>query len=122
MSFTESQSKVNQDSGKNKDTQNRWSKTIIIRSRKALPNPIRSPVKGRQGIDHHHHRHECENTSRDPTDPISKVQETNGEGSEEDGKVEPGEEGTFVGKEDFGFDADGEGDTLSGGCLEERLG
>lgn len=75
-----------------------------------------------QSIHHNDHSHKRENASRDTTNTITKVQETDGERSEKDCKVEPREEGTLVGEKDFGFDADGEGDALSGGRLEEGLG
>lgn len=75
-----------------------------------------------QSIHHNDQSHKRENPGRDTTNTITKVQETDGERSEEDCKVEPGEEGALVGEKDFGFDADGEGDALSGGCLEEGLG
>jgi hypothetical protein len=122
MVFTKTQSKIDQDSSQDKHTQHRGSKAIIIRTRQSLTNSIRSPVEGRQGIDHHHHGDECEHSGRDTTDPVSKVEEANGEGSEEDGKVEPREEGTFVGEEDLGLDSHGERNTFAWGGLEEGLG
>ena len=53
---------------------------------------------------------------------MGEIEETDGEAAEEDGEVEPGEEGAFVCEEDFGFDADGEGDAFCGGGREEGLG
>ena len=45
----------------------------------------------------------------------------NGDNSEVGGEAEPGEEGALVGEEDFGLDADGEGDPFGGGG-EEGVG
>jgi len=46
-------------------------------------------------------------------DAIAKVEETDGEAAQDDGEVEPGEKGAFVCEEDFGLDADGEGDAFA---------
>lgn len=53
---------------------------------------------------------------------MPEVQQAYGEATEDDGEVEPGEEGPFVSEEDFGFDASGECDSFAGCGLEERLG
>ena len=52
---------------------------------------------------------------------MAEVQEANGETAEDDGEVEPGEKGAFIGEEDFGFDAGGKGDAFAGSRLEEGL-
>ncbi len=53
---------------------------------------------------------------------VAKVEQADGQAAEDDGEVEPGEEGAFVGEEDFGLDARGERDALAGGRLEQWLG
>ena len=46
---------------------------------------------------------------------VAEVEEADGEAAEDYGEVEPGEEGAFVGEEDFGFYAGGEGDAFAWG-------
>ncbi len=76
-----------------------------------------------QRINHTPHRHDREQRRANQARGVAaEVQEADGEAAEDDGEVEPGEEGAFVGEEDFGFDAGGEGDAFAGGGLEEGLG
>jgi hypothetical protein len=63
-----------------------------------------------------HHRSDSDQSEHDggdPTGAVAEVEEAHGETAEDDSKVQPGEEGAFVGEEDFGFDAGGEGDALA---------
>lgn len=76
-------------------------------------------MKCHQRVDHSPHSDEGEEPRRDTADGISKVEKTDSQSAEDDGEVEPGEEGALVGEEDFGFDACGEGDALS--CTEEAI-
>lgn len=66
-----------------------------------------------QRVDHRSHGNQRKEAGGDATDGIAEVEQADGETAEDDGEVEPGEEGTLVGEEDFGFDAGGEGDALS---------
>ena len=66
-------------------------------------------------IDHRSHRHNREDHSGRAANIIAKIQQAYGEPTKDDGEVEPREEGALVGEEDFGFDADGEGDAFLGG-------
>ena len=74
-------------------------------------------------IDHAPH---CDNREEPGADAGrgvgAKIEQTDGEASEDDGEVEPGEKGAFVGEEDFGLNARGERDAFAGGGLEEGLG
>lgn len=70
-------------------------------------------MKRHQGVDHGAHGDEGEEAGGDATDGVAEVEEADGETAEDDGEVEPGEEGALIGEEDFGFDAGGEGDALS---------
>ena len=80
-------------------------------------------MKRPQRIDHTTHCDPGKKTSGDTAGfVVGEVKETDGEAAKEDGEVEPGEEGAFVGEEDFGFDADGEGDAFCWGGGEEGLG
>jgi len=78
-----------------------------------IPYPVCAPMEYTQGVDHRGHGDECKEACGDLADLVAKVQETDGETAEDDGKVEPGEEGSLVGEEDFGLDADGEGDAFT---------
>lgn len=80
---------------------------------------VGAPVEDGQGIDHARHRDQCEQARRDLADLVAKVEKPDGESTEDDGEIEPGEEGTFVGEEDFGLDAKGKGDALAcgDGCV-----
>ena len=64
-------------------------------------------------IQHRRQGHQSEQSRRDLADSVAEVEEADGEAAEDDGEVEPGEEGAFVGEEDFGFYAGGEGDALA---------
>jgi len=84
-------------------------------------------VKGRERVQHGGHGDEGEEARADLAYLVAEVEEADGEAAEDDGEVEPGEEGAFVGEEDFGLDAGGEGDALAwrGGlsvCLWEGGG
>ncbi|KFY94070.1 hypothetical protein V500_03428 [Pseudogymnoascus sp. VKM F-4518 (FW-2643)] len=75
-----------------------------------------------QRINHRSYADPREQESRDECRAVAEVEHTHGQGAEDDGAVEPGEEGALVGEEDFGLDARGEGDAFAGGGLEEWLG
>lgn len=77
----------------------------------------------RKRIDHAPHGHDCEEPGADAGSGIgAEVQQTNGEATEDDGEVEPGEKGALIGEEDFGFDSGGEGDAFAWRGLKEGLG
>ena len=76
-------------------------------------------MKRHKRIDHSRHRHEREQACAYAADRVSEVEQADSEGGEEDGEVEPGEEGSFVGEEDFGLDAGGEGDAFA--CVGARI-
>lgn len=70
-------------------------------------------MERKQRVDHRRHRHDRETRGGDPAHAVAEVEQAHGETAEDDGEVEPGEEGAFVGEEDFGFDACGEGDAFA---------
>jgi hypothetical protein len=76
-------------------------------------------MKRHQRVDHGAHGHQGKEAGGDATDGVAEVEEADGETAEDDGEVEPGEEGALVGEEDFGFDAGGEGDALS--CMRAMV-
>lgn len=69
-------------------------------------------MKCGQGVDHSRHRDKGEQTSGDAPHTVAEVEQADGQAAEDDGEAEPGEKGAFVGEEDFGFDAGGEGDSF----------
>lgn len=78
-------------------------------------------MEGNEGVGHGGHGDEGEEPSGDLTDLVAEVEEADGEAAEDDGEVEPGEEGALVGEEDFGLDARGERDALAcGEIVRER--
>lgn len=117
----ELESKVDQNRGQDKHTKHRRTKAIVIRTRQTLADPVSAPVECCQRIDHDHHGHEREHAGRDAADTIAKVEQANAESSQQDCEVEPGQKGALVGEEDFGLDADGEGDALAGRGLQQGL-
>lgn len=79
-------------------------------------------MKRNKRIRHAAHRDEREQScAYQGRGVVTEVQETDGETAEDDGKVQPGEEGSFVCEKDFRFDARGEGDAFCGSGLEEGL-
>lgn len=70
-------------------------------------------MKRHQRIDHRRHRHDREQARADSADAVAEVQQPDRQRPEDDGEVQPGEEGPFVGEEDFRLDAGGERDAFS---------
>jgi len=66
-----------------------------------------------QGIQHGRHGDDSKKARTNLADLVAEVEEPDGQAAEDDGEVEPGEEGTLVGEEDFRLDAGGEGDALA---------
>ncbi len=69
-------------------------------------------------IYHRGHRHDRKQTGGYAANAVAEVEEADGETAQDHGEVEPGEESAFVGEEDFGFDASGEGDAFACGFGE----
>ena len=70
-------------------------------------------------VQHGGQRDEREEAGADLADAVTEVEQADGQATEDDGEVEPAEEGAFVGEEDFGLDAGGEGDALA--CRKQAL-
>ena len=76
-----------------------------------------------ESIDHAPHCHDREEPGADTGSGIgAEVQQTDREAAEDDGEVEPGQEGALIREEDLGLDSGGEGNAFSRGGLEQRLG
>ncbi|KFY09126.1 hypothetical protein V492_05596 [Pseudogymnoascus sp. VKM F-4246] len=74
-----------------------------------------------QRINHRRYADPCKQERGDEGGAVAEVEHSQGQSAEDDGAVEPGEEGALVGEEDFGLDACGEGDAFAWGGLEEWL-
>ena len=70
-------------------------------------------MEGDEGVEHGAHGDEGEEAGGDLANAVAEVEEADGEAAEDDGEVEPGEEGALIGEEDFWFDAGGEGDSFA---------
>ena len=70
-------------------------------------------MEGHEGVEHGGQGDEGEEAGGDLADAVAEVEEADGQAAQDDGEVEPGEEGAFVGEEDFGLDAGGEGDAFA---------
>jgi hypothetical protein len=79
-------------------------------------------MEGEEGIYHGGHGDEGEDAGADLTHAVAKVEKTNGQAAEDDGEVEPAEEGSFVGEEDFWLDAGGESDAFAWGVWSVKSG
>ena len=66
-------------------------------------------------VEHCAHGNHGEDSRTDLPNFVTEVQKADGQATEDDSEIEPGEEGTFVGKEDFGLDASREGNAFA--CL-----
>lgn len=66
-----------------------------------------------EGIYHGCHRNNGEEPGGDLAYFVAKVEEANGKTAEDDGEVEPGEEGTLIGEEDLGLDSGRECNALA---------
>lgn len=104
---------IDNHSRKQTKRQHRRAKSIVEALLASYPYTPRSPMELIQRVDHGSHGNDGENGSADLADLVAKVEQPDGEAAEDDGEVEPGEECAFVGEEDFGLDAGGEGDALA---------
>lgn len=107
------QNEVDNDGSQEGNGQNGGTKAVVKTTLASHADALCSPVVGGEGVEHSSHGDKSEETSRDLTDPVAEVEETDGETAEDDGEVQPAEEGTLVGEEDLGLDARGEGNALA---------
>lgn len=100
-----------------RDGQHRGPQAIVEATLTPQPDALRAPVERDKRIYHGAHGDEGEEAGADLAHAVAEVEEADGETAEDDGEVEPGEESAFVGEEDFGLDAGGEGYAFScGSC------
>ena len=86
---------------------------IVKSSLAPHPDRLRSPMEREQGVYHRRHGHDGKACGRDTANTIAEVEEADRQTAEDDGEVEPGEEGALVCEEDFRFDAGGKGDAFA---------
>jgi hypothetical protein len=113
------QHKVDNNRRKKRNCQNRRTKPIIEATLSPHPYTPRAPVEGKQRVYHGHHGDEGEEAGGDLADLVAEVEEPDCETAEDDGEVEPGEEGALVSEEDFGLDTCRERDALAWKVLLE---
>lgn len=107
------QHKIDNNSRKQANRQHSGPKAIIEPLLAPHPYTPRPPMELIQRINHGAHGNNRENGRADLPDFVAEVEQPDGKTAEDDGEVEPGEEGAFVGEEDFGLDAGGEGDAFA---------
>lgn len=118
----DSEDEVNNDGRQQGEGQDCGTETVIDAALAAFADTGCAPVEGTEGVDHGRHGDDGKETGGDTTDAVTEVQETDGQTAQDDGEVEPGEEGPLVGEEDLGFDSGGQGDALAfGGVCQSGL-
>lgn len=103
------QYEIHNNSSEQRNRQNSRTKPIVEAALAPHPDALRAPVEGDEGVNHGGHCDEGEQACGDLADAVAEVQEPDCQTAEDDGEVEPAEEGAFVCEEDFWFDAGGEG-------------
>jgi hypothetical protein len=97
------QHKVDNNRQQQRNSQHRGSKAIIKATLPSHADALRAPVESDKRVE----------ARADLADAVAEVEEADGQAAQDDGEVEPGEEGALVGEEDFGLDAGGEGDAFA---------
>lgn len=105
--------KVDNDSGQQGNGQNSGTEAVIETALTSQTDALCSPVESDQGIDHSGHGNQSKEASRDLAHLVAEVEETDGETAENDGEVQPTEEGTLVGEEDLGLNASRQSNALA---------
>lgn len=110
---SDSENKVDDNSSQQEETKHSGAESIIIGARASSSNSSSSPVVSDKGISHSSHGYQSEQTSRDSSDLITKVKQTNSQTTEDDSEIQPRKKSSFVGKENFGFDSGGQSNSLA---------
>jgi len=108
-----SQDKIHNNGRKQGNRQHRRTQSIIEPTLSPHPNALRPPMEGEEGIQHRGHGNQSEQPGADLSDLVAEIEKADSETAEDDGEVEPGEEGALIGEEDFWLDTDGQGDALA---------
>jgi hypothetical protein len=70
-------------------------------------------VERGERVHHGGHGDEREEAGADAADAVAEVEQADGEAAEDDGEVEPAQEGALVGEEDLGLNARRQGNALA---------
>jgi hypothetical protein len=100
---------------KQRNRQHRRAQPIIEPALPPHPYAPCAPMERKQRIRHRGHGNERKQPCANLSNLVAEVEQADGEPAEDDGEVEPREEGALVGEEDFGLDAGGERDALACG-------
>jgi hypothetical protein len=115
------QHEVHDHGRKQGNREDRGAKAIVKAALATLPYALSAPVEGDEGVGHSGHGNEGEEAGGDLADLVAKVQQADGEAAQDDGEVQPREEGALVGEEDLGLDARGECDAFACACQKLQL-
>lgn len=115
MSTCNPQNKVDNHRPQQGHSKYRRSIPIIKSTLPSDPDTLCSPMKCCEGVYHSCHGDEREEGSRDAAHRITEIEEADGETAKNDGEVEPRKKCAFIGEEDLGLDAGGEGYPLACG-------
>lgn len=81
--------KVDNDGQQEDDGEDRRAESVVKASLATHANRLGAPVVGDEGVDHGEHGHAGEEEGGDEGDAVTKVEHANGEGTNDDGEVEP---------------------------------
>lgn len=109
------QAKVDHHRDQQQQRQHRRPDAVVEPGLAALANRFRAPVVCPQRVEQGEHGHGGEEEGGDLGGLVAEVEHAHGQGADDDGEVQPREEGALVGEVDFGFDAGREGDALAWG-------
>lgn len=121
LAVLDAENEVHHHSRKKRNGQDGGTESVIDAALPAASDTLCSPMECDEGVDHGAHGDDGEEGGGDATDTVTEVEEADGETAQDDGEVEPGEEGTLVGEEDFGLDAGGQGNSLAYDCQRELV-
>jgi hypothetical protein len=78
-------------------------------------------VESDEGIGHGGHGNEGEKAGGNLANLVAEIEQPDGEAAQDNGEIEPREEGALVGEEDLGLDARGERDAFACVCQKLQL-
>lgn len=107
------QHKVDDHRGQQQHRQRRGPEPVVEARLAPDSDRSRTPVVRPQRVQERAHSNAREAEGGDLGGAVAKVEHAHGEGTDDNGEVQPGQEGTFVGEVDFGLDAGREGDALA---------
>lgn len=113
----DAQDKINNDGGQQGEGEDAGAVAIVEAALAALADALGAPVEGDEGVDHGAHGDGGEEGGRDAADGVAEVEQADRQAAQDDGEVEPRQEGALVGEEDLWLDPRRQGDAFS--CIGE---